>query len=161
MAAGFASKANACQGSRVRFPIERWLRVVWTVASAVFVGVTALAGVAMVVLEEPTWMAVAFVTTSLVGAWMLLRTPWIGVRYDSDTLTVDGALWSRRIQRHRIVSVGPDPGSPWVAWTTDTGRIRMTPLTPLWGNIWGWHAPASAESRRRYLKRLDQWARRG
>ena len=145
------------QSFAVVFYLERWLRVQSTIG-VVFLLICA-AWVALVTASAFPWVAGLAAGLLAVMLCVLVRIPRMGVRYDSETLTVVGAVWSRRILRDSIGYIDRDPGSPWVTWVATAGRTRLTPLTPLWGNRFGWHPPQAGETRRRYLKRVERWAR--
>jgi hypothetical protein len=141
----------------VAFSLERWLKIQSTIATVVVL-VLAFALAVLTAATQP-WLAALAAGVSMLTLWVLQRIPRVGVCYDAQSLTVVGAIWSHRIPRRSIRGVDREPASPWVTWVADNQRTRVTPLTPLRGNLYGWHPPKAAEMRRRYLKHLAHWAR--
>ena len=127
------------------------------------IGILAVLGIIGVgtVVASPAalWVYPINATLALLAVYVFARIWNVKLRYDATSLFVTGLLWSRTIPRRSITRVDRVPNDAWVTWTDSSGRTRMTPLTPVWGNNWGWLPANGAKRRREFLTRLARWAR--
>jgi hypothetical protein len=135
----------------------RGLRIVGTLG-AVLIIVTGVWQCTLALNREHAWTAAAGLALVALGFRFLTRVSRISIRCDMNDLTVIGGLWSRVIPRSRIEAVSAEPHLGCVTWRTRGGRRIVTPLTSLWGNIYGW-MPRETETRARgFLQRVRKWA---
>ncbi len=144
-------------GVEVAIKLEMGWRVIAAVGLLLLL-VIATAG--MLVVSPAAWWV--YIVSGMIAAfavWALVRIWNVGVRYDADHLSVAGLLWSRQIPRRSITAVDREPANAWVTWRSRSGRTRMTPLTPVWGNNRGWLPEGGMKRRREFLRRVARWAR--
>ncbi|SFS17074.1 hypothetical protein SAMN04487846_3442 [Microbacterium sp. cf046] len=140
------------------FALEMPLRIL---AAAGLVVVVSVAAAGMIALSPAEWWVYAGLSAiAAAAAWLLIRVWGIRVSYDATHLRAVGAMWSRRIPRGHIIAVDREPGNAWVTWRSPSGRIRMTPLTAVWANNWGWLPETGRTRRREFLAHLARWASR-
>jgi len=91
------------------------------------------------------------------GARLAVRSWSAHIAFSKQEVLVSGLLWSRRIQRSRILGVDTEPYWPIIVWETEEGKLRFTPLTVLsFGNT---ILPAAMFARsRKFLARLSSWS---
>jgi hypothetical protein len=92
-----------------------------------------------------------------IGVLIAVRAWLARVEYSKTEVLVYGLLWSRTINRSRIVDVDTSPWLPIVAWETRRGVLWFTPMTVL--AIGRTIVPLSMFSRTTsFLSRLSSWS---
>jgi hypothetical protein len=133
----------------------------WIVVAAAALSLLLAIAVAGMLSVSPSdwWGYIGFGAIAAYSMWVLMRIWNVGVSYDATHLSVTGVLWSRRIPRRSITAVDRDPASASVTWRGRSGGPRVTPLTAVWGNRWGWLPEAGRKRRVEFLRRVARWAR--
>jgi hypothetical protein len=137
------------------------------IAGGVFVGVLGLAfaGLALFVPYTPAESTVRLpliigaVLSLTLAAFVVVRSPRLGVTLYDDRAVVAGQFWSRTVPRDSIEDIAPLPA---LIWRDANGRKHRTPINAL--NVWRDVDRAPAELRAEIAGKtqsLITWARSG
>ncbi|NYF10141.1 hypothetical protein HDC94_001297 [Leifsonia sp. AK011] len=107
--------------------------------------------------EIPLWVLAITGPIGIMGLWWTTRLWRVRIEFGGEQLRVIGYFWNRTIARDRIRSVSINPEFPYVRWSTASGLVLTTFLTPISVTGIDWSSSATRQRRRDVLTELRSW----